>query len=117
MRIKRDKLDIMVSRFVKLRDKWCQRCGGSGGLQTSHFWGRAKKSVRWDEENICLLCFGCHQYFHANPAEHTEFFKKRLGPGYDLLLVRARTPVRNQDKSAIGLYYKEQIKEMENESY
>ncbi len=113
MRIKIDPLDKLCSQFVKLRDKWCQRCGGSGGLQTSHFFGRAMKAVRWDPENVCLLCFGCHQYFHAHPLEHVEWYKARLGDEFDLLNGRSRATYPKPDKEGIKLYLKEKIKEME----
>ena len=113
MKIRVDKLDVLFSKFIRLRDKYCQRCGGSSGLQTSHFYGRAKQSIRFDPENSCLLCFGCHQYFHSHPLEHVEWFKDRLGEvGFDLLQARARIPGK-VDKAAIELYLKEQIKRLE----
>ncbi len=105
MKIRRDKLDLLFSKCIHLRDKYCQRCGGTSGLQTAHFHGRARKSVRWDEENACLLCFGCHQYFHSHPLEFVEFFKKRLGERFDLLNGRARIP-NKPDKALIEMYLK-----------
>jgi len=115
MRIKLTPLDRLFARYIKLRDKVCQRCGGTGGLQTSHFWGRAKKSVRWDEENACLLCMGCHMYLTAHPYEHTEFFKKRIGErAFDLLM--ARTKPQKPDIQALTIYLGNKIKELENGS-
>ena len=78
-------------------------------LQCSHFIGRATKSVRWDEDNACGLCGGCHMYLTAHPMEHVEFFKNRLGDRYDLL--QARTRNIKPDKYAIYLYLNELLKD------
>ncbi|KKN78489.1 hypothetical protein LCGC14_0350210 [marine sediment metagenome] len=112
MKIKIDPLDKLVAKYIKLRDKWCQRCSGTSGLQTAHFHSRRKRSVRYDEDNLCLLCFGCHSYLDGNPLEKVEFFKQRLGDRFDFLVARANRPAK-PDKSAIALYLKERIKEME----
>jgi len=115
MRVKIDPLDKLASKCVKSRDKWCQRCGGTGGLQTAHFHSRRKRSVRYDLENLCLLCFGCHQYFHENPDKFKEFFKTRLGErAFDMLNSRARI-TQKIDKAAIGLYLKARILEIDKE--
>ncbi len=115
MKIKRDPLDILVSEYVKLRDRWCQRCGGSGGLQTAHFYSRRKRSVRYDPDNVCLFCFGCHSYLDGNPLEKIEFFKERLGEqSFDLLKARERMLARYIDREAIKLYLKAKIKELES---
>ena len=112
MRIKITKLDALFSKYIKLRDKVCQRCGGSGGLQTSHFWGRVRRSVRWDEDNCCLLCFGCHQYFHSNPEEHRQFFLERLGQvGYDMLEYRAHRR-GDLDLRLLEIYLTQKVKGM-----
>ncbi len=112
MKIKITSLDKLFSSYIKARDKYCQRCGGSSGLQTSHFHGRAKRSVRWDTDNARLLCFGCHQYFHSQPAEHTEWFKQYLGEeAYDLLKARANTP-QKVDIEAVTLYIKAELGEL-----
>lgn len=114
MKIKITALDKLFAQYIKLRDKFCQRCGGSGGLQTSHFWGRGRKSVRYDEDNAVLLCFGCHQYFHANPAEHRDWFLKHLGQdAFDMLEKRAQTIGNKPDLNLITLYLKAKLKELD----
>ena len=112
MRVKIKPLDKLFSQYIKARDKYCQRCGGSGGLQTSHFWGRKRQLVRYDPDNAVLLCFGCHQYLSANPAEHTAWFKKHLGEeAFELLESRANQ-VGKIDENAVYLYLKEKLKEV-----
>lgn len=116
MKIKRDSLDILFSQYVMLRDKYCQRCGGNGGLQTAHFIGRARKSVRWDDKNSCLLCFGCHGYFHAHPLEFVEWYRNRIGEKeLELLQARARVTWPKPDKEMIKLWLQNEIKDLEKE--
>ncbi len=107
-------LDNLFSQYIRARDKVCQRCGGNHGLQCSHFWGRRRKSTRYDDDNCCALCFGCHLYFHSNPQEYREFMIKRLGSEekYDWLMKRAQTP-QKPDINGIYLYIKSKIGELE----
>ena len=114
MKIRIDPLDTLFSRYVRLRDKCCQKCGNSGNLQTAHYKGRRMKSVRFDPSNALAFCFSCHQYFHENPDEFVAFMTKRLGEReLDLLNSRARTPVRYLDKEAIRLWLEQQIRRLE----
>ena len=114
MKIRLDALDLLFGKFIRLRDKVCQRCFHSGNsIAAAHFHGRSSKSVRWDEDNCCALCLGCHSYLDGHPLEKVEFFKKRLGEwNFDLLNSRARTPARYIDKQAITVYLKLKIKEL-----
>ena len=114
MKIKLDKLDILFSKYIRLKAGGvCEYCGQAKTLQCSHFHGRRKRSVRWDEENCSALCFSCHLYLGENPYMHTEFFRKRLGSErFELLNIRANTIAR-LDKEALTLYFKGQIKSLE----
>ena len=94
----------------QLRDKFCQRCGKAGRLQTAHFHSRAKQSVREDPDNAIELCFGCHQYLSSHPVEYVAFMLKHLGQErYDMLEHRAG----QMDKEAIRLWLNQKIKEVE----
>ena len=84
-------------------------------LQCSHFWGRNKQSVRYDEDNGAGLCGACHMYLTAHPLEHVEFFKARLGEKFDLLDGRQRTPAHQIDREAIRIYLNARIKELTHE--
>lgn len=103
-RIKLRKTDILYSKYLrKLRKYICERCHkfypDGIGLQVSHFYGRAKESVRFDEENTDYFCAGCHQYFTANPNEYVEWKKKQLDDKvFKELTVRANTPKPKDDK-------------------
>ena len=86
MNLKRDKFDKVFSDYIRTRDKWtCVRCGRyypegmRGGLHCSHFYGRANKAVRWDEKNADSHCYGCHQFFGANPELFREWKLNSMG--------------------------------------
>jgi len=82
-------------------------------LQCSHFHGRARKSVRWDEDNGAGFCGACHLYFTSHPLEHVEWFKVRLGQErFELLECRANQ-IYKPDIEAITLYLKHKIRELE----
>ena len=117
MRIKRNPLDILFSRYIRLRAKGrcdcCNREVGFKALQTCHFYGRRYLSLRYDEENVSCLCFSCHRHFHEQPKEFVEWFSKRLGEEkFNLLQARVRVGGRI-DKEAIQLYYQTKIKEID----
>jgi len=116
LKIKLDPLDILFSYLIKLRANGiCEYCGKVGS-QTSHFHSRRKRSVRWDMDNACWLCFSCHMFLDGNPYVHTEFFKKRLGSErFEELNIRAEqlTHYSKVDKEAIKTDVKNKIKLME----
>lgn len=117
LRIHRDKLDELFSTYIRTRDGFtCQRCGvKSKNVQCAHFHSRRKQSVRFDPDNACTLCMGCHLYLDGNPMDKVEFFRNRLGQiAFDLLNSRARITYPKPDKKALTLYYQQKIKELEN---
>ena len=113
MRIKINKLDILFSRYVRLKAKnHCEYCGKYkefSQLQNAHCFGRRKQSVRYDERNTAALCFTCHRLIDENHEAKREFFMKRLGEKqYKALMVEAETPRKN-DKVMIELQLKEML--------
>ena len=107
MKIKLRKTDTLFSKLIRQRDNYtCQRCrkeypDGGRGLHTSHYWGRSRENTRHDTENCIALCFGCHQLWgHGDGRdEYSSFMRKRLGDkGFDLLMVRAYTYKKRDDK-------------------
>jgi hypothetical protein len=120
-KIRRSLADKYFSDYIRERDDWsCRRCKKefekpNRGLHCSHFFSRAKKSVRFDPENAIALCFSCHNYFGGNPADHVSFFKNILGNDrYRLLEIRASIP-KKVDESEIALGYKMELKKMKEE--
>ncbi len=94
--IKRSGSDIIFSRKIRERDGWtCQRCGKryeppTSALHCAHMYSRRIKATRWDKDNACALCFGCHQYIDSHPNEKLAFFRELLGDSrFDALSARA----------------------------
>jgi hypothetical protein len=103
--LKTNKWDKIFSQIVRERDKWsCARCGKSyspptSGLHNSHYFGRAKYSTRFDEENCDALCYGCHQYWGSTDREAYRQFKiKQLGENqFNALMVRSNQTTKKRD--------------------
>lgn len=120
--MKLDSLGGIFSEFIRrraiIRVGGCERCLTTKRdwkeLQCSHFIGRSRKSVRFDEANAIGLCGACHLYLTAHPLEHVEFFSDKLGDEYDLLLSRSRIIHPKPDKKMLTLYYQEKIRELDD---
>ena len=94
--IKRSAADRRFSLQIRDRDRWtCQRCGtrytpNTGGLDCAHMFTRRIKATRFDPDNACALCVGCHFYIDSHPFEKLAFFRDRLGvERFDALAARA----------------------------
>ena len=119
--MKRDKLDVLFSHFIKLLSGgYCARCGKylgvkSRGLHCMHFFSRAKISIRFDGKNAEAGCYGCLRYLD-NPnlrLEKIEFFLNRIGQKeMERLQYLADHPIKI-DREAIEKDLKEKIKFLE----
>lgn len=101
-RITIDPADVVFSQWIRLRDKYCVRCGspvqinGKGlpvSHENSHYHGRGRENTRFDESNCDCLCSGCHQIWGSEDKEGYRYFKiKQLGQrGFDALLIASNT--------------------------
>ena len=61
--------DVLFSKWIRLRDACCLRCGSTDRLQCAHIISRSYKSVRVDSRNAVALCQRCHVYFTHRPLE------------------------------------------------
>lgn len=132
MKIVITRLDKLFSEYIRrraiFRSGGCERCStakydiqkDNGSilpaykqLQTSHFWGRANRGVRYDEDNAAGLCPGCHMYLGGHPYEHSIFFRERLGQvKYDELMLRAHK-VHKVDYAAVELYLRQKLEDLQ----
>ena len=111
--VKIDKADEMFSIFIRVRDKWCQRCKRFGGydangrqitgLQNSHYFGRGRESTRFDPQNCDALCAACHLIWGSNDKEgYREFKIKQIGmKAFKALRIRAALTGRKDRKLAL----------------
>ena len=112
-----DQADKLFSLFIRHRAGWkCERCGTqyeppTAALHCSHFWGRARESPRFDEDNASAHCHGCHSFFTANPALHYQWKLQRMGQrDFDLLAIRAEMR-QKKDRVSAALYWRERLKQ------
>ena len=114
-------LDALVREVVRLRDKRCRVCGsGAPGLrylQAAHFITRSNYAVRFDLDNVYLLCSGCHMMrrnsWHKDPASAVEFVRKALGKaGYQALRMRAAVIGQKIDKWAVKAYLEQELRKL-----
>lgn len=90
MRIRRTKADALFSQFIRNRDKCCQRCMKTDGLQCAHIFSRRHWATRHDPANAIALCFTCHEYFTGNPLEFARWCDQEFGrEAMDKLFLRA----------------------------
>ena len=79
-----DRLDEVCRKVIRLRDyNSCQICHKSirgSNSQPCHVVakGNGASLRRWDLLNIFLGCMHCHQWWHNNPLDSADWFKKRF---------------------------------------
>lgn len=119
--IKLDPADIAFSQWVRLRDGMCLRCktpvqlNGKGlpvNLQASHFQGRGKENTRFDPDNVCALCMGCHAYFTAFPAEHYMWQVERLGQTKVDEVVLKSNMYCKKDRKLQAIFWRQELKKL-----
>tara|TARA_R100000773_G_scaffold38499_1_gene33669 strand:- start:62 stop:436 length:375 start_codon:yes stop_codon:yes gene_type:complete len=102
----------------------CQGCGkqyeeNSMALHCSHYFGRAKKGVRYDAMNAFAHCYGCHQRFSSNPDYFYRHYIETYGEGA-LTLLREKVEDITLGKrmvkehQQISKHYKEQAGHMQS---
>ncbi len=123
-KMKRDRADILFSNYIRdLHNHTCEVCGRMGKvggeivcrMEASHYIGRAKRSVRFDTENVRCLCSNCHSrmggYKRDEDGEYDIWMQNKLGEKkYRLLVIRGNLPGQKMDKAKELLYVKELIK-------
>lgn len=114
MKIKITKLDSLYSRYMRLKaHHLCERCGRAG-TQTHHHYTRGIKRTRYYDDNTIWCDFGCHQHFHKYPAEHVEFWIKRIGQKrFDVLRLKAHNTAEKVDLKVIEIWLTHELKKLE----
>lgn len=117
-KVKIDKADKAFSLYIRTRDSWtCQRCRRqyeppTSALHCSHFMGRGKEATRFDEENADAICYGCHRYFTAHPAEHYQWQVKKKGQKVVDALILRSNQYQKKDRKLAHLYWTERLKQL-----
>ena len=108
-------LDDLAREVIRLRDKVCRKCGSTSYLQVAHVISRSNHAIRWDLDNLFLLCAGCHTMrrdsAHHDPLGFAEWVKEQLGQEkYEALRMRANC--QKIDKSAVKLYLEQELRRL-----
>jgi hypothetical protein len=119
-KIKIDPADKAFSQWIRLRDKQCLRCGSKVKLRdelpishhASHFQGRGKENTRFNELNVCTLCYGCHQFFTSHPGDHYQWQVKRLGQDTVDQLILASNTYCKKDRKLQQIYWEQELKKV-----
>jgi hypothetical protein len=121
--LKRDALDAVFSDVIREAYDWT--CAYSGlyfpdrkgrDVHASHFYSRTFNSTRWFPDNACCLSAASHDYLGKHPDEHTDFFRRLLGPvRYERLKERKRGIYRYRpaDKTAMRKHYAEELERIQ----
>jgi len=116
----KDKLDKVCREIVRIRDNHCcQYCGCHVEKTNAHCSHVIPKSrgdtLRWDLLNLKLLCFHHHiNWWHKDPIEAGEWFKKAFPARYRYLEERRHTHVKFTIQDLKDLYEerKQKLKEL-----
>ena len=79
------KLDVAWSEAVKIRASYrCEYCGKKEYLNSHHIFTRSRKATRWELENGCCLCVGCHTFSskfsaHKTGIQYTHWLEEKKG--------------------------------------
>src|SRR5512142_2695553 len=115
---KLDALDREFSFLVRTLAQWkCARCKRQFSksepfLTCSHFHRRANKSTRYDLENCSALCWHCHSYLDAHPAEHAAWKVAQIGHERFEMLKRRANKIQKVDEVAIRAFIRERMSEI-----
>jgi 5-methylcytosine-specific restriction endonuclease McrA len=86
-------LDMLAKAVVIERDgKWRLRCGSTEQLHSSHIFPKSKyPKLRFDIDNLKLLCFSCHiEWWHQYPEEAGDWIQTAIPKDrYQRILKRA----------------------------
>jgi len=115
MRIKIDRSDKYFSLCVReSANNTCERCGNQGGgLQNSHYFGRANEATRHSLENCMCLCYGCHVIWGSTDREgYRDAMIKKLGEkGFKVLRVLASS-YKKKDRKMEAIIWREYYKDL-----
>lgn len=123
-KITTDVADTWFSKYIRLRDKKCMRCGSPVEFkngdpishQCSHFKGRRSEATRFDPDNCDSLCYGCHQYFHEHEDKHKEWKIGLSGQKLvDEVILRANS-YKRKDRKMEALIWKQAYKDLKDEN-
>lgn len=110
----RKKCENRAKLCAKIRDKYtCQKCykkvEGANAHGSHVIPVSAGNQFRFDEKNIKTLCYHCHiNWWHKNPIEASEWFKKTFPERYKYLFGKTHKSVKYSEQ-----WYMDKIEELD----
>ena len=111
-------VDTLYSSYLRTKRGWkCEKCGKDCSdnkqyLTVSHFHGRRKESVRFDDENVSVLCRKCHFYFEEHKEDYKKWLISIIGERrFDILTLTANTTAKKDDEG-MRIVLKKLIKDL-----
>lgn len=86
-------LDKLTRETVLERDcNSCVRCGNTEYLTVSHVYPKGTfGNLRWELDNLKILCLSCHRVWHMNPVEMADWWRKKYPERYERLSLARHT--------------------------
>ena len=92
------KLDAVVSKYIRLRDKKCVQCGKQENLSNGHVFSRRAYNTRWDvsEDGNChTQCWGCNFSHGKDNYDYYKWYVDKFGQErFDKLRLEYRESVK-----------------------
>mgnify|MGYP001614439918 CR=1 FL=1 len=109
------KLDILVSKIVRERDKSCVMCGSIKQLKAGHLFSRRYYNGRWNLDNVWTQCWP-ENFRHSNDSyPYWNWYITKFGfKKFQSLAQEVRQITHYKDFDLVELL--EQIKSNENSS-
>ena len=121
------KLDTIFSEFIRRRNAdidgytSCYTCGVRKHykeLQCGHFVPRQYIALRYDETNCQTQCYACNMLYNGQPSSFASNLRRDYGNKIiEKLESRRKDIVKNFPYELKIEYYKEKIKQLDNESH
>ena len=73
------KLDVIFSKYIRLRDKYCVLCGSPENANCGHLFSRRHYSTRWDEDNAFQQCYPCNFKHNHQPYHYYNWYIEKFG--------------------------------------
>lgn len=104
---KKDKLDEIFSKFIRLRDSFdgtfgaCITCGRIKQIKymdCGHYQKRQHLATRWDEKNCALQCKRCNAFEQGRDSVFAQRIDERYGKGTaEMLRIKSHNMCRMRD--------------------
>ena len=120
----KEKLDIIFSRFIRLRDTNqegignCIDCGERGEwheFDTGHFISRDRLATRWDEMNCAAQKSSCNRFHSGRQFEFSKGLDNRYGAGTaDSILAKSYQEIKYStvEMKDLIVYYQEKVERL-----